>query len=164
VERPKRRTPTSPGLGDRGLRAMESAVTVPEMPQVRVDAAVGPDVSSPPPLAELSHARSGEMASQSAAKISSRQARASRPPVRVDEVGDRAVAIASKVVRSDAPKLLRTRRELTLAPIDPRDAFVLSLLDGKTNLAAIVDTSGMPADEVVATLERLARLGIVSMT
>jgi hypothetical protein len=149
---------------------MESAATVAEMPQVRADEALNGagmhSSSSPPssPVAAGGRSRSGEMASQSAAKISSRQARASRPPVRVDDVGDRAVAIASKVVRSSAPRLLKTRGELTHAPIDPRDAFVLSLLDGRTNVAAIVDTSGMPADEVVATLERLARLGIVSMT
>lgn len=83
--------------------------------------------------------------------------------MRVDEVGDVAVAIASRAVPSFAPKLLKSRVELTAAPIDHRDAFVISLIDGKMNIAAIVDASGMAREEVAAILDRLVQLGIVAL-
>jgi hypothetical protein len=99
----------------------------------------------------------------SAEKISGRRPRTSRPPVRVDDVGDVAVAIASRAVLTFAPKLLKSRHELTHAPIDHRDAFVLSLIDGKSNVAAIVDSSGMGTAVIASILERLAVLGIVAL-
>ena len=144
VEKAKRRTLTSPGLGDSGLRARHVVPTVPPDSGVRDRS---PE-SSPPVSAE---------------RISGRRPRTSRPPVRVDDVGDAAVAIASRAVQTFAPKLLENRSELTHAPIDHRDAFVLSLIDGKMSLAAIVDISGMPSDEIAAILQRLAGLGIVAL-
>jgi hypothetical protein len=96
--------------------------------------------------------------------VAMRRARTSRPPLRVDDVGDAAVAIAARAHHASAPKLLKARHELTAAPIDHRDAFVLSLIDGTMNVSAIVDISGMPTAEIVAILERLARLGIVSLS
>ena len=106
---------------------------------------------------------SGDVPIERAAKVSTRRPRTSRPPIRVDEVGDVAVAIATKANRASAPRLLKTRRELTDTPIDHRDAFVLSLIDGRMNVQAIIDISGMPGSDILAILERLARLGIVSL-
>ena len=99
-------------------------------------------------------------------KISTRRPRTSRPPPRVDDVGDVAVAIAgkhSRAVAVAAPRLLKTRAELVAAPIDHRDAFVLSLLDGKTSVQGVVDLAAMPDGEVLGILERLAKLGIVHL-
>ena len=144
VEKPKRRSQTSPGLGDSGLRPRQIVQSAP------------PSVSSVSSIAPLSSPASAE-------KVSGRRERSSRAPIRVDEVGDVAVAIATKAVQTSAPKLLKTRRELTSAPINHRDAFVLSLIDGKMNIQAIVDIAGMPGHEIIEILERLARLGIVSM-
>ena len=99
-------------------------------------------------------------------KISTRRPRTSRPPVRVDDVGDVAVAIAGRHFRAvpvAAPRLLKTRAELSAAPIDHRDAFVLSLLDGKTSAQGVVDLAAMPDGEVMGILERLATLGIVHL-
>ena len=62
-----------------------------------------------------------------------------------------------------APRLLKTRAELAAAPIDHRDAFVLSLLDGKTSVQGVVDLAAMPDGEVLGILERLAKLGIVHL-
>lgn len=101
-------------------------------------------------------------APRTAEKVSGRRERTSRAPIRVDEVGDVAVAIAA-TRQSSPPKVLKTRAELTNAPIDHRDAFVLSLIDGKMNVQAIVDVAAMPANEIIEILERLARLGIVSL-
>lgn len=83
-----------------------------------------------------------------------------RPAIRVDV----AVAIAAPAVETSAPKLLATRASLTAAPVDSRDAFLISLVDGRTPFPAIVDASGMPDADVKAILERLACLGLVALT
>jgi hypothetical protein len=152
VEKPKRRTLTSPGLGDSGLHARHVVPTVPPHSGVRDRSSERESIESRPPTSATS-----------AEKISGRRPRTSRPPVRVDDVGDIAVAIASRVVQTFAPKLLKSRSELTHAPIDHRDAFVLSLVDGKMSVAAIVDVSGMPSDEIGSILQRLAGLGIIAL-
>ena len=86
-----------------------------------------------------------------------------RPPVTVDEVGATAVKIARTTRRESAPKLIASRGIIAKAPIDTRAAFVLSLVDGRNTVDAIVDMSGMLEDEVKAILERLARLGLISL-
>lgn len=63
---------------------------------------------------------------------------------------------------TSSPRLIKTRAELANEPLEPRDAFILTLLDG-SDVITIIDSSGMPAEEVVAILSRLSRLGIVSL-
>lgn len=87
----------------------------------------------------------------------------SRPPVTVDDVGAAAVKLARTTRRESAPKLVASRAMIAKAPIDTRAAFVLSLVDGRNSINAIVDMSGMVEDEVKAILERLARLGLISL-
>ena len=118
---------------------------------------------SVPPNSGVRARTEGSSPPASAEKVSTRRARSSRAPVRVDEVGDVAVAIASRAFPSFAPKLLKSRAELTGSPIDHRDAFVISLIDGKMSVGAIVDVSGMPREEIAAILERLVQLGIVAL-
>ena len=152
MEKPKRRTLTSPGLGS-GEHPKHTQSSIPPLSGTRDRDER--ESSAPPPEVEAR-----------APKISTRRARTSRPPVRVDEVGDVAVFIAgrhSRMPPAAAPKLLKTRAELARAPIDHRDAFVLSLLDGKTSVQGVVDLAAMPDGEVVTILERLAKLGIVQM-
>lgn len=141
-------------MGDSGLRPKYELPSVPPTSDVgEMDPAAAPF--------------SGEIPLERAEKISTRRPR--RPPLRVDDVGDAAVAIASKLGRETrslvpvAPKLLKTRGELSSAPINHQDAFVLSLIDGKTSTQGIVDLAAMPDGQVVDILERLARLGIVSL-
>jgi hypothetical protein len=119
--------------------------------------------TDPPPHSGSRERAEGSAPPASAEKVSTRRRRTSRPPVRVDDVGDVAVAIASKAMPSFAPKLLKDRAELTSAPIDHRDAFVMSLIDGKLSSDAIVDISGMPRDHVMEILKRLVQLGIVAL-
>ncbi|CAN5924586.1 hypothetical protein BH11MYX4_BH11MYX4_16420 [soil metagenome] len=145
LEKPKRRTLTSPGLGS-GLHPKQTVSTLPPVSGTR-------DRDEPmdsEPRAE---------------KISGRRRRTSRPPVRVDEVGDVAVAIAGRQSRAPvaAPQLLKPLRELASAPIDHRDAFVLSLVDGKTSVQGVVDLAAMADGEAVSILHRLATLGIVRL-
>ncbi|MDB4944270.1 MAG: hypothetical protein JWP97_3804 [Labilithrix sp.] len=100
-----------------------------------------------------------------ASGVTSRRPR-SRNPVCVDEVGDVAVRLGAKhgrAIAAHAPRMLRERRELESAPIDHRDAFVLSLVDGATSVQGIIDLAAMPGGEVIAILTRLAELGIVSL-
>ena len=92
-----------------------------------------------------------------------RRERSNRPPVTVDEVGAAAVKIARSSRRESAPKLLASRALIAKAPIDTRAAFVLSLVDGRNSVDAIIDMSGMLEDEVKAILARLARLGLISL-
>lgn len=89
--------------------------------------------------------------------------RSNRPPVKVDEVGTAAVKLARTTRRESAPQLVASRATVAKAPIDSRSAFVLSLVDGRNTVSAIVDMSGMPEDEVKAILARLARLGLISL-
>jgi hypothetical protein len=164
MERPKRRTLTSPGLGDSGLRPKQEAPSVPPRSLASGAREHEDEVAADSlPRSDTAPPFSGEVPVDRAEKISTRRPRTSRPPVRVDDVGDVAVAIASKAKRSaTAPRLLKTRRELADAPIDHRDAFVISLIDGKTPTQALVDVSGLPEPDVMRILERLARLGIIS--
>lgn len=92
-----------------------------------------------------------------------RKPRPSRPPVTVDDVGAAAVKLARTTRRESAPKLLASRAVIARAPIDTRAAFVLSLIDGRNTVDAIVDMSGMLEDEVKAILDRLARLGLIAL-
>jgi len=113
-----------------------------------------PARASEPPVSERRAASGGP----------ARRARTSRPPIRVDDVGDAAVALARKAVWAVTPKVLKSGDELASLPIDHRDAFVLSLIDGRMSVHALVDVAGMPEPEVAAILEKLTRLGIVGAT
>lgn len=134
MEKPKRRTLTRPGLG-------------------------------------ASDHSGGQHAKQALATVpptSGVRARTGRPPLRVDDVGDAAVALGAKHGRekrasAPAPKLLKSRRELEAAPIDHRDAFILSFVDGHTSVDGIVDMAGMADLDVHGILDRLARLGILQL-
>jgi hypothetical protein len=155
MEKSKRRTLTSPGLG-----APAGGPGVPAGSGSHPKHVMSTD---PPTSGVRDHE---DHAEPRAEKISGRRTRTSRPPVRVDEVGEAAVAIAAKRGRASAvaaPTLLKTRRELESAPINHRDAFILSLIDGNTSVQGVVDLAAMPDGEVRGILERLAGLGIISL-
>lgn len=97
------------------------------------------------------------------ASTGTRRKRDSRDPVVVDEVGAAAVRLARTTGRGAAPKLIAPRSAIAKAPIDSRAAFVLSLIDGRNTVEALVDMSAMPEDEVRGMLARLARLGLISL-
>lgn len=166
MEKRKRRTSTSPGLGlnlgDSGLRPRHVDVSTVTTTEPTKDPTLPPVSGLRESDVEMNTAAGGERAE----KISTRRARTrpSRPPIRIDDVGDAAVAIASRRFTVSTPKLLKTRGELTDAPIDHRDAFVLSLIDGTMTYQVLVDVSGMPEAEITRILDKLARLGIVSLS
>ncbi len=89
--------------------------------------------------------------------------RMDRPPVSVDEVGAAAVKLARTGRHEIAPRVAASRQRISKAPIDTRAAFVLALVDDRNTIDAIIDMSGMVEDEVRAILERLIRLGLISL-
>lgn len=60
------------------------------------------------------------------------------------------------------PRLRASAEELTSLPLDPREAFVLSLVDGAATIEEIIDMAGMAEDEVLADLAALAKQGVLS--
>ena len=51
--------------------------------------------------------------------------------------------------------------DLRALPLDHREGFILSLIDGDTNLATLIDLSGMDPDEVTRIVDRLLTLGAI---
>ncbi len=180
---PTNKTRTQPGLGSSsGLPRMDSSemkrvrdsfrrdepVPISTVPPRRLRDSVrreeDPDPTpTPPPTSDRPSSRKTASWQPEAQTGTRRRERSNRPPVTVDEVGATAVKIARTSRRESAPKLLASRALIAKAPIDTRAAFVLSLVDGRNTVDAIVDMSGMLEDEVKAILGRLARLGLISL-
>ncbi len=178
---PSNKTKTQPGLGSsNGLPRLDST----ELRRVR--ASFRPDPAAPDSTPEPRRVRDSIRREEdpeptptvrsdrpSARRTASwapeattgtrRRERTSRPPVTVDEVGVAAVKLARTSRRETAPKLLASRALIAKAPIDTRAAFVLSLVDGRNTVDAIVDMSGMVEGEVKAILARLSRLGLIAL-
>jgi hypothetical protein len=68
------------------------------------------------------------------------------------------------IVHPDAvPWLLATYEQIRAMSLDARDAFVLSLIDGRWTVEALIDLAALPEDELLAILLRLARLGVIEL-
>jgi hypothetical protein len=48
-------------------------------------------------------------------------------------------------------------------PIDPRAAFLVSLVDGRCSLGTIADIAGIPADEAIGIFAMLVQLRIIEL-
>jgi hypothetical protein len=59
------------------------------------------------------------------------------------------------------PRLAVGARELSLMPLDHREGFLLSMVDGMTSIETILDLCAMPADEAFEILESLAIRGVL---
>ena len=70
----------------------------------------------------------------------------------------RLVALGSTV-----PWLMVTLDELRELPIDPRAAYLVSLVDGQCSIEMISDVAGMARDEVAGIFAMLARLGAIEL-
>ena len=60
------------------------------------------------------------------------------------------------------PFLAVAVRELTLLPLDHREGFLLSRVDGRSTIETILEVSAMPADEALAILESHVARGIIA--
>lgn len=96
---------------------------------------------------------------------SARPAKSARASIRVDDVGAavKSGADAVSVSGRQVPKIVRTKGEIAEAPIDHRAGFLLAHIDGVTSVQGLVDIAGMPENEVHEILDRLRRLGIVTI-
>lgn len=87
----------------------------------------------------------------------------SRMAACIDEIGPATAAIAAGRARYATPCRVALTGEAARVPLDPRDAAVLGLIDDKLSLRSVVDRSGMPENDVVTILDRLARLAIITL-
>jgi hypothetical protein len=62
---------------------------------------------------------------------------------------------------SRVPRLAISQRDLSLLPLDHRDGFLVSLVDGVSTIEMILDVCAMPFDEAVAALANLVERRIL---
>lgn len=161
---PKRRM-TTPGLG---ATAKSDKVTIREedAPPASRQNISCPEALVPDALASRETIRTSDETSQSSKPPASgarKQGGTPRPsPVRVDDFGGTAMKIASRGRTSSAPRLARVKLDASKAPLDSQSAYVLSLIDGKTELEGMADITGIPTERLKEIIERLERLGFVA--
>jgi hypothetical protein len=176
---PKGRTKTTPGIGETGgvprfdskeIRRARTTIREEEgSPDLPREERLGPSrMSSRPPVSRPAREPSGPPSARRTPQswepensTSTRRKRPSREALKVDTVGEIAVKMAKAPI--NVPKLLVPLTTVARAPIDQRAAFLLSLVDGHSNMDAIIAAAGMPESEVRTTFARLARLGLVSL-
>jgi hypothetical protein len=72
--------------------------------------------------------------------------------------------VVSGVVTADAvPWLDIAYDELLAMPLDPRQGFLLSLVDGRCTVEMITDMSGFPREEVFMMLSELVAMGVLTL-
>lgn len=89
--------------------------------------------------------------------------RGERQPIRVDEVGALPKLDATRSAARKAKPRVVDRKRVASSPLTARDAFVLNLVDGTVSVEEIVDTAGMTEEDVMASITRLVRFGIVTL-
>ena len=98
-------------------------------------------------------------------QFSRREARSGRVAIVVDDRhGGAPLSRRSlELLRRTTPRVVRSSDDLVQAPLDHREGFILSLVDGKTSVQVLIDVAAMPEGEVIAALQRLRRLGILTL-
>jgi hypothetical protein len=72
--------------------------------------------------------------------------------------------VVSGVVTLDAVPWLDVAYDTLLAmPLDARQGFLLSLVDGRCTVEMITDMSGLPRAEVFAMLSELVAMGVLTL-
>jgi hypothetical protein len=85
--------------------------------------------------------------------------RARRQSLKEDAVGDLAVTLA---VEMTMPRPTLDARRPT-ASLDPREAWILSLVDGRTTVEDLSDVTAIPRADVATILEKLVDLGYMAI-
>ena len=67
-------------------------------------------------------------------------------------------------VVTGTPKLTAKAAKLKDLALEPRDAFLLSRIDGSLDAADLSDLTGVATRDVAATLERLVALGLITVS
>lgn len=61
------------------------------------------------------------------------------------------------------PRVVKYESELVDVPLEPRAAFLLGLVDGRSRVQTLVDMSGMEEPVVIELLERLLVFGVITL-
>lgn len=86
-------------------------------------------------------------------------------PACVEELG----LVTALMLDGGVSAALKPRRRpdasntVAAAPLDSREAYVLSLLDGELSVQSLVDITAIPRAELAAILDRLVGLGLVTL-
>lgn len=124
--------------------------------------------SKPPPRRDSARARVSQRSD------GRRESRRNMPKVTPPESRHATRKVASAVVRSDEggkparraataiPRLLVAPREILKLRLDHRAGFILSNIDGQTNVSTLVALASIPRDEVEAILCELVTAGAIS--
>lgn len=147
----------------RGIGETSEKLTQKEKEQsgvVRMDAPRPSAVSCPPPDSEGDAPKSLRYAGGK--PITLRRHPSSDNQMRTISQADLAV-VADR--RSVVPRLSpRTSWEERSSALEPRDAFVLSRIDGTLTVEELADLTGMTSSEVLAILQRATELGFVELS
>ncbi len=65
---------------------------------------------------------------------------------------------------SIVPVVVKSPGELRALPLDPRAGFVLTHIDGNTDLESLLDLTGLPEQETLAIVASLLSLGALSFS
>jgi hypothetical protein len=134
---------------DKSLAPAEPAEPVDEDAQAAYDAVALSSI--PPPLGffELSETDSGWDAQP--AEPEPTPAAEPEKPLDPNEL----LSLDAIIVSTVGPQ------ELRALPLDPRLMFVLTQLDGSTDLGTVLEMSGIPPEEALSALEALAKQGVI---
>jgi HD-GYP domain-containing protein (c-di-GMP phosphodiesterase class II) len=169
---PRARIPSEPSLGPgRIVSALPPAAGLPISPVTPLPPA--PASARPIPASVPASARAAVRASANSVPVvrpgaysSQPAALASPPSARPSVRASRPAAPPSLGVKLDldrVPKVLLAMSAIMKLPLDPRAGFLLSLMDGVSTLETIVDTSGLPREEVLHIVGELIRQGAVAL-
>ena len=95
--------------------------------------------------------------------LASRRVTIQRSSASSDNVPIAIVGVPRPPVAVGKPRLTAKAANLQGLALAPRDAFILSRIDGALDAEDLADLTGLPSREVVATLERLARLDLITL-
>ena len=85
-----------------------------------------------------------------------------REPRRADEVDQTCRELPAAVdFFSRIPRLAISVRDLSLLPLDHRDGYIVSLVDGASTVETILDTCALPFDEAIDSLTKLVERRIL---
>jgi hypothetical protein len=61
------------------------------------------------------------------------------------------------------PRVVASADRIRQLPIDPRVAYLLSCMDGRSPVETLVDITGFEVDEVLAVIAKLVHLGAIEL-
>lgn len=70
---------------------------------------------------------------------------------------------SSRFLRRFVPRVLGSKDEIAMMPIDHRGGFLLAHVDGVQTVEEILDVCAMPEDEAVDLLEQLVAMGAIAL-